>query len=205
MEMHSEIIKKIIGNYSDDIKVTPCSACSAENEEMEIVIRLEGDKVEIIPANLPFAHLLFDLVVTQHKLLDKSGSYTVLARCECFNVCDAQGNCITECYICHTAPDVRCYGPYPYCPTKRSFFNTESNKDDSNLHIHFGRGRLPGSVCQQDGFVYNNHADRVIQVIYEKITGGTSRQWVAYPRPKDREWLGCATNVGYRIVSSRYQ
>lgn len=76
--------------------------------------------------------------------------------------------------------------------------------DDSKNYVSFGRGNLQGSICREDGFAGNSHPTRTIQVIYEKIIGTKVEKWVAYPKPRDREWLGCSNGVGYRLVSARY-
>jgi hypothetical protein len=39
----------------------------------------------------------------------------ILATCECFRVCDSEGNCRTVCYICYPPPAARCCCP-GMCP-----------------------------------------------------------------------------------------
>lgn len=46
---------------------------------------------------------------------NKQTSVIILATCECFDVCDSQGNCHKECYICYPPPAARCCCP-GMCP-----------------------------------------------------------------------------------------
>lgn len=194
-------------HYGELSKVEPCTSCDDQGS-FEVTVSRKGNTFQINLADFNLAAALLkdakDKGLT--KSLEKDGdSFSLMLRCICFQVTDPNGT-RTECFLCHEPPDVRCYGPYQYCPSSKATFSMI--EDDSINYVHMEIVHLPNETCV-GGWVamLNEHPSRSIRVYYTIRTGTmnvATRPRGPQPNPNEiYSLIGCVGGE-YQIVRSEY-
>lgn len=129
------------GDYSQSVKILiskKMETSTAWSESVKKTFHNESDTVEHLLTDSKFKVLIeFDVnsvpkmerlsiylqgleekdieVFVQDAKNSNQQKVTIVATCECFKVCDAEGNCETICYICYPPPAAKCCCP-GMCP-----------------------------------------------------------------------------------------
>jgi hypothetical protein len=152
--------------YGDNVKIEICNDCTGQGAVEVIFTRAKDTyQVNLADYSLAASMLAFAKENGLMSKLEKDGdSFSLLTRCICFQVTDPSGT-RTECFLCQEPPDVRCVGPFPYCPSNKSVFSILD--DDSINYISVINIHLPNEVCIGGWMAMNNsNTTRKIRVYY---------------------------------------